>query len=75
MDVIDPLENAWVVNYPSTTVPNGKGVVNTSTTGVYKYMTWKTEANWYCDCGKCAEPDWKYCPYCGKELWVLNNER
>ena len=80
-EIINPLENAWVVTYPSTTVSKGESF-NTNNTEkdyvnyknyinsiIYKGMHIETKCNWYCDCGKYADPEWKYCPYCGKELW------
>ena len=80
-EIINPLENAWVVAYPSTTVPKGESF-NTNNTEkdyvnyknyinliIYEGMHIETECNWYCDCGKYVEPEWKYCPYCGKKLW------
>lgn len=31
-DIKDPLENAWVVNYPSTTASDSRKVINATTT-------------------------------------------
>ncbi len=69
--LIDPLENAWLVN-PSTTVPDPNvKVVNTNSTAgcFYKNMHFEHELNYHCDCGKYVEPEWKYCPFCGNKLW------
>ena len=72
-ELIDPLENAWVVTQPSTTVPKGYGYINTNTTTptVKVNIFAVLDTNTYygdCECGETVESRWTYCPNCGRKL-------
>lgn len=59
-EITDPLENAWVVTQPSTTVPTVK-------VKIFACL----DANTYygeCECGQTLHSCWTYCPNCGRKL-------
>lgn len=81
--IVDPLENAWVVTQPSTTVPDPYCyIVKTNTTNdvsQIKERVVKVERDpccqvkiydWdgTCECGQSVDAAWEYCPCCGGKL-------
>lgn len=70
-ELIDPLENAWVVTQPSTTAKNSYSYINTNTTNptVKVKMFDCLDANYgKCECGEMLDSCWTYCPNCGRKL-------
>ena len=72
-ELIDPLENAWVVIQPSTTAAKGGGYVNTNTTTstVNVKIFTVLDVNTYYgehECGETVYSSWTYCPKCGEKL-------
>lgn len=72
-ELVDPLENAWLVIQPSTTASKGCSYVNTNTTTptVKVKIFACPDINTYygeCECGETLHSCWTYCPNCGRKL-------